>query len=144
MRRRHLIQSRDGRIQCRLRLLELRHQLVGIDAGEHLALFHMVVEIDFELVDAARHFRADIDLIARRERARGADIDGEKPARDRLGDIGVGRPAAQREASDHGKQQDAPADPVPAAASLALDPKAQPRGKNLVRFGNGVNVVHGF
>ena len=73
----HLAKRRLRLRQRGLRLLQLGDELIGVDAGQDLALLHMVVEIDIELVDLARYFRADIDLVAGRKRAGCADIDGE-------------------------------------------------------------------
>ena len=91
MRLRHLAERRLRLRQRRVRLLQLRDELVGVDAGQHLALLHMIVEIGIELVDLAGDFRADIDLIARRQRAGGADGDRQIAVGDRLGDIGMRR-----------------------------------------------------
>ncbi len=140
---RHLVERRLRLLERRLGLLELGDELVGVDAGQHLALLHMVVEIGIELVDLAGHFRTDIDLVARRQRARGADIDRKRPAGDGPEDIGMVRLAAAHGIeADAGDEQDGddPEDPPPPAPPLAV--QAEPGRHLLIWRRRQARIVH--
>ncbi len=129
------------------RLRQLRQKLVGVDARQYLALLHMIIEIDQQRVDAARDFRADIDLVARRQRAGGADRHRQRTARDGLRHEHRRLGAAEEHArhNDQGEQPQDREDPLAAAEpATCAAAKPQPGDKTCIgsRFPCGRAVVH--
>ncbi len=95
----------------------------------------MIVEVDIERVDLARDLGADIDLVARGERAGGADRDGQIGAGDGLGRVGGGRWPAESGPQANQGGDDAAGDPQPLGPGKSRDgdrADAQPGGEILV------------
>jgi hypothetical protein len=62
-------------------------ELGGIELGEWLAFFHLVVGIHIDFLGGAGEFAADDDLVGGSEVACGGDDEGDAAAGDWLGDV---------------------------------------------------------
>ena len=74
-----------GANQVCARLLDLRLKEGRIEARQHLALAHERIEVGVELLDGARHLRADLNGRDGLELTGGADRFGDVAARDARG-----------------------------------------------------------
>jgi hypothetical protein len=130
--------------QRRLRLRELRPDLIGVDDGQHLSLSDAIVEVDIDGIQPAGDFGADIDLVLRLQSSRGADRHRQRSARGLNGHIGC-RPRAPPKIkgnaggepqNDQKRQQNPHTRPEPARLQL------QPQGLGDIGVGVCNLFVH--
>src|SRR5205814_5031054 len=135
--------------RCRVRLCKTRSclrqlcfELFGIEPRERLSFPDVIVEVDIEIFDPAGDLRADIDLVARGERARRTDDDRKGTADDRLRDepwTGTAREKKQRRNQNGRSCNDCS---PPDAATTPVARARQPKAPDQIGIGRDIRALH--